>query len=47
MADTVTGDGGVERADLLIKAFGEASVGVADSEPVLTHRWSPLRFRAA
>jgi hypothetical protein len=29
----VAGDGGIERADLLIKALGEASVGVTDSEP--------------
>jgi len=37
-AVVVAGDGRVERADLLIKAFGEASVGVADSDPDLTHQ---------
>ena len=31
-AIVVAGDGGIEHADLLIKAFGEASVGIADSE---------------
>src|SRR4029077_5220277 len=34
------GGGGVEGADLLVKASGEASVGVADSEPDLTHHLS-------
>src|SRR5438876_6039679 len=37
----VTGDLRVEGADLLTKAFGEASVGVADGEPDLTHHRSP------
>jgi hypothetical protein len=41
----VTGGGGVEGADLLIKAFGEVSVGVADSEPELTHHRSPSMGR--
>jgi hypothetical protein len=37
----MTGDGGVEGTDLFIKAFGEASVGVANSEPDLIHHRSP------
>jgi hypothetical protein len=37
----VAGGGGVEGADLLIKAFGETSIAVADREPDLTHRRSP------
>jgi hypothetical protein len=37
----VAGDGDVEGADLLVKAFGEASVGVADSDTDLTHHRSP------
>ena len=37
----VAGDGGVEFADLLIEAFGEISVGVADGEPDLIHHRSP------
>jgi len=46
----VPGDGGVKGADLLVKAFLEASVGVADGEPDLTHDRSPSTgwpFRAA
>jgi hypothetical protein len=43
----VAGDGGVEGADLLIEAIPQASVGTADSQPDLTHHWSPLRFTAA
>src|SRR5690242_10203873 len=41
LAIMVTGDGCIEGADLLVKPFGEASVGVADSEPDLTHDRSP------
>ena len=37
----VAGNGGDEGADLLIKAFGEASIAVADREPDLTHHRSP------
>jgi hypothetical protein len=38
----VAGGGGVEGADLLIEAFGEASVGVADNEPDFGHHRSPF-----
>src|SRR6266566_489010 len=37
----VAGGGGVEFADLLIEAFGEVSVGIADGEPDLIHHRSP------
>ena len=37
----VAAGGGVEGADLLVEAFGEVSVGVADGEPGLTHHRSP------
>lgn len=33
----VAGDGGVEGADLLTKAFPQASVGLAGNERYLTH----------
>src|SRR4029077_12420112 len=37
----VAGDGGVEGADLLIEAFGEAGVGFADHERDLAHHRCP------
>jgi hypothetical protein len=37
----MTGDGGVEFADLLVQAFLEVSVGVADREPDLIYDRSP------